>query len=92
MTQRQLSALLRLLRREGVSSYSDGAIRIDLRPEKPDAQDGQESSQKPPEGPDIGVPAGFDGAAQHEEITDPRAWLEERYRELRIAEHDKDGQ
>ena len=83
MTQRQLSALLKLLRREGVTRYQDGGLTVELGPLKRDAQDAQKK-QFPP-GPDVGVvedasPQPVNTPSEWGEITDLRASLEARYR------------
>lgn len=79
MTQRQLGALLKLLRREGVTQYSDGDLSVVFGAAPVERQERQ-GKQFPP-GPD--VPAVEEmNPPPADEITDLRAWLEDKYRQL----------
>lgn len=83
MTQRQLASLLKLLRREGVTRYTDGDLIVELGPIKRDAQDAQRKQY--PSGPDVSIPEDtnpqvVNTPSEWGEITDLRASLEARYR------------
>jgi hypothetical protein len=73
MDNRKLGKLLSILRREGVTRYTDGAVTIELGAARADKQDKQRKSV---------TPENRDAPQQGdtESIDDPAAWLAERYR------------
>lgn len=75
MNSKQLKPILKLLRDAGVTRYQDGAVVIEMGA-APAAKASRVTAQQLP-GPDTG---GGDDAPPVEEITDPRAWLEAKYR------------
>jgi hypothetical protein len=80
MTTRQLSALVRVLRAEGVTRYATPDLTLELGPApQPSAVKQVKQSSGATEGVDVTFAENGDAPQQEESITDLGQWLNNRY-------------